>query len=146
MFGERPPVRFGLHRGNAQHATISLLCATKDHMAAGLAVAVVVVVERFMAKILGRASQRHDSLVVVELEAVVNPFVNLFFWIRGRGSNPRLQGQNLTCVPLHHPGIVGVVRFELTASRIRAWRYYQLSYTPRTHMSQPSRERALPRG
>ena len=50
---ERSPVRFGLHRGNAQHATISLLCATNDHMAAGFAVAVVcIVVERFMAKIL----------------------------------------------------------------------------------------------
>jgi len=41
----------GLHRGNAQHATISLpIWAAKNHMAAGLAVAVVViVVVRFMA-------------------------------------------------------------------------------------------------
>jgi len=39
-----------LHRGNAQHATISPCLTAKNHMAAGIAVAVVViVVVRFMA-------------------------------------------------------------------------------------------------
>ena len=45
-------------------------------MAAGFAVAVVSsVVERFMAKILGRTSQRYDSDVVREVRALVNPLI-----------------------------------------------------------------------
>jgi len=47
-WGAVPGSIFGLHRGNAQHATISPAMAI-DHMAAGFAVAVVsVVVERFI--------------------------------------------------------------------------------------------------
>ena len=80
-----------------------------------------------LAKILGRASQRHDSHVVVALEATVNFFLRM---VRGSGIEPDpswSKHEVLTSGPPSGWGGVGRTR----DTRLQKPLLYQLSYTPR---------------
>lgn len=64
----------------------------------------------------------------------------------GQGFEPRLLGPGPSVLPLDEPGMDREVRFELTTSRTKTWRYFHLSYSPRRTCSSRRGSVLLPRG
>ena len=121
-----------LHRGNAQHATISSCFTTKDHMAAGIAVAVVsIVVVRFMA-VWKLAPAKGDPTELYDRSDISSRTFSktMSFLVLEQGFEPRLPEPESGVLPLDDSRMEGEVEFESTTSRAKTWCSIQLNYSP----------------